>query len=240
MSQTSPKRTVKKKKTVRKATPGIKLIETVNRLMNRNGTILDDQANEEHIRSQKRIALLIEQSGAGQRHLDKRLNHLCNHAGWTHALVEACKVIDGRGMVALLGERGSGKTQLAVELIKRHCLEGRSANYFHVRQVGMLLREAYRNDKVTETDAFNRFLRPDLLVIDEVQDQPDKDFEQRSISLILDARYRAIKPTILIGNMSEKVLMSQMGQSVADRFQEGGQIVVFDWPSFRGAGIIPS
>jgi DNA replication protein DnaC len=49
-------------------------------------------------------------------------------------------------------------------------------------------------------------------------------------------RYETFKPTILIGNVTMEGIDVLQGDRVIDRFKENGQILVFNWESFRGKG----
>jgi len=47
-------------------------------------------------------------------------------------------------------------------------------------------------------------------------------------------RYETFKPTILIGNVTMEEIEVLQGDRVIDRFKENGQVLVFNWESFRG------
>jgi len=57
----------------------------------------------------------------------------------------------------------------------------------------------------------------------------------RIIELVVDLRYGDMKPTILIANTSVDNLAGVVGESVLDRCNELGGVLVFDWSSFRHA-----
>ncbi len=182
-----------------------------------------------------RRAQLFQASGVDPRHARRKQDELQGFQPWVQALDRALSVI-GRGeMLVLLGTRGNGKTQLAVECVRRCCRECRSARYLRLRELGMALREAYGPERtMSEKESVAQFVAPDLLVLDECQERPDRDFERRSLTLILDKRYGQEKPTILIANMQRKAFGELVGPSVLDRIKEGGQVIACDWLSFRG------
>lgn len=162
------------------------------------------------------------------------MGNLAEHAKWASAYEQAMAVAERGELCVLLGPRGNGKTQCAVEIIRMFCRRVLSCLYVRSREVGMRLRQAYGSmSTLTEIAAVRQFQEPHLLVIDECQERPDRDFELRSFTLILDRRYGALRPTILIANCTPEQFATLMGGSVTDRLKEGGGIVPFDWPSFR-------
>ncbi len=190
----------------------------------------------------------LKASGADQRHLIKKLADLRQHKNWSESFDDAARVIQNAGILVLLGDRGNGKTQMAVELIRKVCREHtigleyftygfnkpNFAKYVRGREIGMKLREAYdNNNTMSEQQAIDIFVQPHLLVIDECQERPDKDFEMRSLTLIIDKRYASCKPTVMVANCTPKQFTDIVGSSIADRIKEGGAYINFKWPSFR-------
>ena len=181
---------------------------------------------------------LWDKSGVELRHRQQKFGDLLNHARWASALKRAGKIVASGGMAVLLGGRGNGKTQCGVELIRNEVMrakvgESRTFRYIRSREIGMALREAYNGVNITERQSIGVFVKPHPLVIDEAQERGDKDWEIRSLTLILDKRYGAMKPTVLIANCTPQQFTKLMGGSVTDRIKEGGEIILFDWPSFR-------
>lgn len=186
------------------------------------------------LQEQRRFRELLGDSGIEIRHTLKHLPELLDHSKWAYTLLRATAIACDGGIAMFLGDRGTGKTQAAIELIRDTCNNGKSARYVRCREIGMKLREAYGKDgTVTEMAAVAHFVKPHLLVIDECQERMDTDFEARSFSLILDKRYGAMKPTVLIANCDQKAMREIIGASVCDRVKEGGGCLMFDWASFR-------
>ncbi len=185
---------------------------------------------------QQRAYELWSNSGVNKRHREGTIDELAKHEKWAARMQKAGQIIDNGGIVLFLGDRGNGKTQCAVEIIREQCRLLKSCMYVRSREIGMKLREAYgrgSDSALTELQAVGIFVKPHLLVIDECQERMDTDFEVRSFSLILDKRYADLLPTILIANCSQKTMTDIMGSSVCDRVKEDGGALMFDWPSFR-------
>ena len=98
-----------------------------------------------------------------------------------------------------------------------------------------MIRNTWRRDSErTETQVLDMLAGVDLLVLDEVGVQYGTEAEQVNLFDIIDKRYRALMPTILLTNQGKAGLKSFLGDRSFDRLREGGQWVVFDWESYRG------
>jgi DNA replication protein DnaC len=141
---------------------------------------------------------------------------------------------DGRCLV-LSGTPGSGKTHLAVAVLRAAMAKGATGRYATV--MGMLgrIKATYGKDPdETERQAVDAFVSPDLLVLDEVARQTDSSYEHMQVFHALNARYNEGKPTVLVSNLSGRELRGFLGEAVWDRLREnGGQVLACDWESHR-------
>jgi len=178
---------------------------------------------------------LWQAAGIDERHAKRKTAELMQYLPWAAAVKRAWGLLElGAPVLALLGDRGNGKTQAAVEIIKTAIRQCRSARYLRCRQVGMSVRATYRADsETTEDQALRQLVEPWLLVLDECQGQFDTPHELQTLTLLLDMRYGACHPTVLIANCGEEAFCALMGPAVVDRMREGGGALVFSWPSFR-------
>ncbi|MNV76612.1 DNA replication protein DnaC [compost metagenome] len=142
----------------------------------------------------------------------------------------------GRGII-LCGGVGTGKTHLAVGVIRQVTAAGFTALYAVLLDSFRSIKDTYRKDSsVTETAAMARLTAPDLLVLDEIGVQHGTDTERMLMFSILNERYNQMNPTILISNLAREPLEKYLGERAFDRMREGGgRMVVFDWESYRGA-----
>lgn len=136
-------------------------------------------------------------------------------------------------IIALLGTRGTGKTQMAVCLAQYACFQGLSAMYAKAIDVFIRLRESYRDDK-SESGVIMEFCKPSLLVIDAMENRGETDFEDRLLNHIIDRRYDNMVDTILITNQVQDVFQAMIGPSIVDRICENGGYIECTWGSFRG------
>ncbi len=176
---------------------------------------------------------LLEASGAPKRHLDGTGIHDRNHA-WRDALDDLIPKLGCGFLVALIGLRGSGKTQLATEIIRANCSALRTSKYVKAIEVFVRIKEAYNARAIeTEREAIEAFQKPSLLILDEMSERGESQWEERMLRLIIDKRYDEKKDTLLLGNFTASELAKSVGDSVASRLQETGGIIQCDWPSFR-------
>jgi DNA replication protein DnaC len=193
---------------------------------------------DEKIQARRRaqdIADKLKAANMPQRH---RLKQVSRHRlAWGNACNKTLKQVEAAGMVALIGGRGTGKTQIGVEAIRWVCHLPKTALYMRAAEIFISVRECYRKEApATETQTIERFCRPHLLVIDECHERGHTDAENRILRLILDKRYAACRPTILIANNEPEAFRLQIGESVYDRLVETGGWITCDWQSFRVAG----
>lgn len=170
---------------------------------------------------------------------------------WKAKYQIALQVATQGGIVAIIGNRGTGKTQMAhhvaqnvrlPDLIKLGKKDGfstrtdRPAIYRTAMDIFLELRSSYspKADR-TEWELFKVYEAAALLVIDEISVSSGSAFEDMKITAIMDKRYQAIRPTILIGNVTAKELSERLGKSVISRITENGAVIECNWKSFRTA-----
>lgn len=162
---------------------------------------------------------------------------LIDRPEWTKAHNHLFSIVDRkerRGFIcALVGNRGSGKTQLGVEAIRMGCKALYSCRYTRAFDVFMEVRAAMKSDHATEVDAMREFIDPEMLVIDEMQERGETAFEDRILVNIIDKRYGQMNDTILIANQTPEHFTAALGPSVTDRIRETGGIIECTWESFR-------
>jgi DNA replication protein DnaC len=164
---------------------------------------------------------------------------------WLAGITLAAPVIEQGGILVLHGKRGTGKTQMAAEIArsKRFPFDSasglerkRSAHYQTAMRFFLTVRATFKkgSDK-TELEIIDRMTEPGLLVIDELQERGETAFEDRLLTHLIDARYGACRPTILIANLSKEELGKSLGPSIVDRIHENGRCIDFTWSSYRRA-----
>ncbi|ANN74593.1 hypothetical protein BAU08_05750 [Bordetella bronchialis] len=137
----------------------------------------------------------------------------------------------------LCGNVGTGKTHLAIGVMHQVMALGCTARYAVMIDVARAVKETYRKDSVvTESAVLERFIAPDLLVLDEIGMQVGSDTEKMITFSIINSRYSQMRPTIVISNLAMPLLKDFLTERVMDRMRDGGGLAVaFDWDSYRRA-----
>lgn len=157
-----------------------------------------------------------------------------DHAEW-YAALEKCKDKLGDGfIIALLGNRGTGKTQIAAGLIRAACAGGiYSCRYTLAFDFFLELRHHMKDGK-GEDHVIREYTKSALLVIDEADVRGHSEWEDRNLTHLIDKRYGAMLDTLLISNSLPDRFVELIGPSVSDRLRECGGVIECNWKSFRG------
>ena len=137
-----------------------------------------------------------------------------------------------------VGKPGTGKTHLACG-IGLHVMreQNRTVLFTTVMRAIRRVKDSWsRDSRETESQAIETLVAPDLLILDEVGVQFGSEFERNILFDVLNERYEKRRPTILMSNLPVQDVTAYLGERVIDRVREdGGERIVFDWESHRGA-----
>lgn len=154
---------------------------------------------------------------------------------YAHTVGCLTSLFDKPGMVALIGTRGTGKTWMGCGLVMTFCRHGRYALYRDAMDYFLDLKATYDDGaKLDQQQVEARYLKPELLVLDEVHERGDTAWEDRMLTRLINKRYADERSTVLISNQDERTFAERIGASIADRIHDGGGVIVCDWESLRG------
>ena len=133
-----------------------------------------------------------------------------------------------------IGNKGTGKNHLASAIVKEAIAKHQKTALFTTAiKVIRRIKKTWSTHE-DEEKIIQSFVTPDLLVIDEIGVQFGSATETLYLTEIINDRYNWMKPTILIGNVTMDEMEKIVGDRAIDRFRESGQVLIFDWNSFRG------
>lgn len=140
----------------------------------------------------------------------------------------------GRSMI-LTGNIGTGKTHLVTAIVRTVVADNCCALIIPAGDIVSIARASMvPGSGYTDRDVVVHLGGLDLLVIDEVGCQKGSEYELGLLHSIIDKRYQAVLPTVLISNLGAENLKTYIGDRALDRLrQNGGQQVGFTWSSMR-------
>lgn len=175
---------------------------------------------------------LYEESGFPKRH-GLQIDEPKSPAGWLRKRQEIVAASGSGFLFALIGPRGTGKTQMAQRAVTMSCANGWPAVYCRAMTFFLELQAAIKHDAATWLDVIERFRQPRLLVLDEMQERAETDFENRVLNHLIDLRYGDMTDTLILANLTLDNLADSLGLSITDRLRETGGVLECSWSSFR-------
>ena len=135
----------------------------------------------------------------------------------------------------LMGREGTGKTHVAISVLKSLVSNGYSGLYWNVPELFLELRRMM-NDKEaegTEADLFDEARAADLLVLDDLGAEKTSEYVTDRIYVIINSRYEDEKATIITTNRNLDELRSQLGPRITSRICEMCVPIEFPEGDFR-------
>lgn len=169
---------------------------------------------------------------------------------WKPAQEETYREVQGLlkgcgAIIALVGQRGVGKTTIAGQLIMERVIDEtrlpqhRISPYRKLSELIATFKPIYADFGTRDMESLqarhSRLCGPDnpLLVIDELHDCEDQRIKSRLLTDTLDQRYANLVDTIVISNQTPEEFIETSGDSVISRIKEHGAILQCTWESWR-------
>jgi len=137
-------------------------------------------------------------------------------------------------LIILTGNRGCGKTQMGVELMKRSAESFRTSLFIDPLDFFSDIKATYKKDSnETEKTVVRKYRKPRLLVIDEIGQRGETDWENQWLFKLLNHRYYDMTDTLMTCNLTPEEIQKNLGDSLISRLNQTGGIIHCTWPSFR-------
>jgi DNA replication protein DnaC len=165
------------------------------------------------------------------------------------------KKCDPRGDKGLLiiGKIGTGKTHLAVGILKELITRGISCLFYDYRELLKQIQNSYNATvQTTELDVLRPVFETDVLVLDELGAVKPTEWVWDTVSLILNTRYNDNRTTIITTNFDDQpaagasgsisparaasrgeTLGDRIGERMRSRLHEMCRIITLDGTDFR-------
>ncbi len=166
-----------------------------------------------------------------KRHLNCKV---LEEPAWTSARNKIVTLLGSGFICALCGEQGRGKTQMGVEVIRANAAKKHGSRFASAMDFFIALKRSYDPDEVSsENGVISKFAKPRLLVLDEMDERAETEWENRLLFHLINKRYNEMRDTILISRRTPEQFLTSIGKSIVSRIQETGGVINADWPSFR-------
>jgi DNA replication protein DnaC len=151
-------------------------------------------------------------------------NYTLNSAKYTAEKFVSAYPADTHGVGLLFtGTIGTGKTHLAVSVLKALLEKGATGVFYHFHDLIKKIQNSYNKSvQATESEILDPILNAEILVLDELGASKPSDWVSDTIAQILNTRYNERRTTIITTNYtnSEAVLVPGRALTVLEESRE--------------------
>lgn len=158
-------------------------------------------------------------------------------------------MLEGKG-VFLTGEVGTGKTHLAIGLMKEWVKRNIEFNKTHMRQLepdatslpafiaaveytAKLKASWEKGAEETESQIMERYASKPFLVLDDLAAEKESDWERQALLLLIDRRYRRDLQTVITSNLDIDVISRTLDDRIASRIIGSSAIITLQGRDHR-------
>jgi len=139
----------------------------------------------------------------------------------------------GKGLL-MTGREGTGKTHLAVAILKEVIQKGYRGLYWNVPELFLELRRRMDDSaEENEADLFDSARRADLLVLDDLGAERTSEYVLDRLYVLINRRYEDDSATIITTNRTLAELKQQLSPRIASRIGEMCVTMEFPEGDFR-------
>lgn len=170
-------------------------------------------------------------AGIPKRFLGKELADL---HGYENEIVKASKTIGDGLSLFITGSCGTGKTHLAVGLLKLWLSLNFKQRPIFLPSVEFFAElKANFDSNFAEREIIARYASAPLLVMDDVGSEKVSEWSRQQFFLLLDRRYRNMLPVVVTSNLTLDELAKHIDDRLASRLSEMGEIIMLNGPDRR-------
>jgi DNA replication protein DnaC len=182
------------------------------------------------------IVHIMAPTNCPRRHVEGILNigkiDVPNKDRWMKALAVLVGHTNRGAITGLLGPRGTGKTQMAACAMHSMVHSKKTAEYITAMDLFTRFKDAF-DTTTKQQNLITSFVKPQLLVIDELDVRSGSQWESDMLIHVIDKRYGAMRATVMISNMTKDAFLKAIPESIVSRIVEGGGTITCGWESMR-------
>jgi len=175
----------------------------------------------------------MESSGLKARHLKMEFDSFKPKNDSQKKALETLREWKGDCGIFISGPVGTGKTHLAVALLKKAIQNCRKAEI--VTGVSLLyeIKATFDDKRINADDVISEYSQLPLLVIDDLGAEKSTDWAKEILYLIIDNRYSDMLPTIVTSNLTPKELAEKLDDRLVSRLMEDTLIIKIEGKDHR-------
>lgn len=155
------------------------------------------------------------------------------HSAYSHVAFYINRFEDmlhkGIGLYIWSKSKGCGKTRLACTISNELSNRGYRNKYESASTILSEIQASWNDKTQNEHKIINNYIKPDLLIIDDLGAKSGQSWMDEKFFMIIDKRYQENKPTIVTSNYSVERL--PFDGRITDRLQDIDRFVAVDMPN---------
>jgi DNA replication protein DnaC len=141
---------------------------------------------------------------------------------------------EGKESLLFYGPYGTGKTGLAIAILKAWIRQGKMAIFTTVPDLLDVIYASFdRNADTSYREVLDTVVSCDLLVLDDLGTEHPTQFVNTKLFQIVNARHDWQRATVFTTNLNKVDLCEWMGQRTFERISEMASLVLVDGPNLR-------
>lgn len=135
----------------------------------------------------------------------------------------------------LIGPNGTGKTHLAVAVMRELILEGiESCRFIKVPELLFEIKKTFRDGyRDSEEELIQKFKNYQYLILDELGIEKVTDWSLQDLYLVIDGRSSNLKPTIITSNLSLEEIEKHLDSRFSSRIVEMCRVIKIECEDWR-------
>ena len=135
--------------------------------------------------------------------------------------------------VFFTGKNGSGKTHLAVAVMREFALNLNQCYFITVPELLFRIRSRIRQSvEGGEEGIIKKFKNYEFLILDELGAEKVTDYSLQILYLIIAGRENSLRPTLITSNLSLQGIEDKLDPRLASRIA-GGKVIKFECDDYR-------